>query len=478
MSGPRAVEPSVVTLADVYNRYSKLFDVPNDLDYFALLLQGSGDRKQPGTLFIFDNFETMEDLTSLHKFLDQHTTSPNKILLTTRERAFKADYPIPVKGMEPTEAALMMRNLASEQNIESLLTDAVIESIYEYTKGHPYVMKVILGDMAKERRYVKPAQVLSSRIDIPQAVFERSFKKLSDSARAVFLSITNWRSLVSELALLVVLGQRGVDVEAGIEECLRLSLINEDEQIDGQKLYSAPELARGFGKKKLEGDPDRLVIQEDIELLRRFGVVSDVKQGGAQANLVRKFLIWCHEQAKQGDRANLKRVDELIETLAMLWPSAWLELARYRRQIGASSEDIDTALRRAVEENPNDKNAWLERADFAKASNNHAVRTASLVSAVDAAPADIELLLEAASQLAYYVGSAEIPKARRYIFLSSVRSHMQKVAQQLDASGLSRLAWLYLLVGDQVNGKKYAQMGLKMEPNNSYCNKIMTEYIK
>jgi hypothetical protein len=456
LNGPRSVKPDVVTLADVYKKYAKLFDVPSELEYFALLLQGPGDRKSPGTLFIFDNFETMEDLTELHRFLDHHTTSPNKVLLTTRERAFKADYPIEVKGMEKPEALLMINNLASELQIKGILTDEIADSIYEFTKGHPYVMKVILGEMAKERRYVAPAQVLSSRVDIAQAVFERSFAKLSDDARAIFLTLSNWRSLISELALLVVLGQRGMDVEGGIEECLRLSLISQTEQVDGQILYFAPELARLFGKKKLDGDADRLVIQEDIEMVRKFGVITDAKKGGTQSLMVGRFLSWCREEAKQGDITQIKKIDALIETLAILWPNAWLELGRFRRQTGASSDSIDSALRRAVEENPNDREAWQERADYARASGNEAVRTASLVSAVDAAPKDIELLKEAASQLAFYINSQEIPKARRYIFLSSVRSHMQKVAGELDAGGLSRLAWLYLLEGDQVNGRKYA----------------------
>jgi NB-ARC domain len=172
MSGPRAVKADVVTIADVYKKYATLFDVPSDLEYFALLLQGSGDRKKPGTLFIFDNFETMQDLTELHRFLDHHTTSPNKVLLTTRERAFKADYPIEVKGMEHSEALLMIRNLVSDLRVEALVSDEVIESIYDFTKGHPYVIKVVLGEMAKEHRYVAPAQVLSSRVDTQPGTFQ------------------------------------------------------------------------------------------------------------------------------------------------------------------------------------------------------------------------------------------------------------------------------------------------------------------
>src|SRR5437899_136122 len=127
------------------------------------------------------------------------------------------------------------------------------------------MMRVVLGEMVKEGRYTSPKQLIPRRMDIVDAVFERSFNKLSDAGRNVFLTVANWKSEISELALLVVLGQRGLDVEAGLEECKRLSMILPNEMLNHQPSYSAPQLARVFGHKKLQGDADRLVIQEDLE---------------------------------------------------------------------------------------------------------------------------------------------------------------------------------------------------------------------
>src|SRR5439155_13872212 len=99
--------------------------------------------------------------------------------------------------------------------IETLVTDDIIRSIYDYTGGHAYVMRVVLGEMAKEGRYTPPKQLIPRRMDIVDAVFERSFNKLSDAGRNVFLTVANWKSEIPELALIVVLGQRALDVEAG-----------------------------------------------------------------------------------------------------------------------------------------------------------------------------------------------------------------------------------------------------------------------
>src|SRR5437660_12123143 len=118
-------------------------------------------------------------------------------------------------------------------------------------------MRLVHREMAHEERYTPPKQLIPKRMDIVDAVFERSFNKLSDGGRNVFLTVANWKSEVPELALLIVLGQRGLDVEAGIEECKRLSMILPNAMMNHQPCYSAPQLARVFGHKKLQGDADR-----------------------------------------------------------------------------------------------------------------------------------------------------------------------------------------------------------------------------
>jgi hypothetical protein len=52
-------------------------------------------------------------------------------------------------------------------------------------------MRVVLGEMAKEGRYTPPKQLIPRRMDIVDAVFERSFNKLSDAGRSVFLTVAN-----------------------------------------------------------------------------------------------------------------------------------------------------------------------------------------------------------------------------------------------------------------------------------------------
>lgn len=476
--GPSEVRPSVVDLQSVSKRFGQLFSDwggGEDAEALALALRSPSDVSSKGILFIFDNFETFSDARGLHKFLDEHTHLPNKSLITSRERAFVADYPIEVRGMEPKDAEQMLLEAARSLSIEGLMTPDVIDRIYAYTSGHAYVMRVIAGEIAKDGRFTPPKQVMGRRQDIVDAVFERSFNKLSDAGRNVFLLVANWKSNVPEVALIVVLGVRGIDAMAGLDECRRLSLMDPTELPGNQSFYSVPQLARGFAHKKLQGDPDRLVIQQDLITLRKFGVVSTISTGeDSELRLIEQFSSTCFDEIGRGGEAVVK-ADKLLEALANSWAPGWRKLAEFRRQCGADHESIGYALRRAVEEEPFSKAAWLDRARFAKEIGDEGVRIASLVSAVDADPSDVDLMKEVSFQLCRYVNGhiAEFPKARRGVYLASVRANMQRVSNKLDPVGLSRLAWLFLLEGNVGKAREYAEKGCAIDPKNTYCLKII-----
>ena len=172
----------------------------------------------PGTLYILDNIRgALADTTGIHKFLDTHVHIPNKVLITSRERAFKADFPIDVKGMEPSEAEQLVGNAARSLAVEGSIDHKAFQSIFTYTEGHPYAMRVLVGEIAKTGRMIPLPQLMNRRDDVLEAVFERSFDQLSEHGRRVFLTVASWQSTVSGLALTVVLGQRDIDVDAGLD---------------------------------------------------------------------------------------------------------------------------------------------------------------------------------------------------------------------------------------------------------------------
>jgi hypothetical protein len=474
-TGPKPVRAAVSDLRSVSRAFASLFETEPSEEGLARVLQ-TPDATGAGRLLIFDNFETFSDARQLQKFLDAHTYLPNKVLITSRERAFKADYPIEVRGMEAGEARTLLLLVGREFAVERLLTDEAIRSIYEYTDGHPYVMRLLVAEMEKERRYVSPKELLPRRTDIVSAVFERSFNKLSSDGKWAYLLTANWRSAIPELALVVICAEREVDAEAGAEECVRLSLLSTEMAPDGSYYYWAPELARVFARKKLDSDPDRLAIVEALSRLHGFGVLKPGQIAVVSRSVVvDRFLATVLEQTDPTDAQEVNRLDRALERIAELYPVAWRQLCAFRQRLGMPAEEIEYALRRWVEEQPFEKAAWLQRAQFAESTHDDATYISSLVSAVDADPTDVELVRDVANTLCRFLDAhkTEIPRTRRGVYLAGVRGHMEKLASKLDATGLSRLAWLYLLENNREKGLFYATLGLEKEPNNEHCERIV-----
>ena len=474
LHGPRSVRPAVVTLKAVAEQYGRLMGADTTEHALAEALQDADKLTGKGVLFVFDNFETMADIRQMHEFLDTHTHLPNKVLITSRERAFKADFPIVVLGMEAPEAHSLLKSAAVAQGSDAILTDEVANRIFEYAEGHPYIMKILVGELAKERRFVAPKTLMPRRSDVLDAVFQRSFVALSDAARWVFLLTTNWNSAIAETGLLVVLASRGLSAEDGIEECIRLSLINRLEFSDQRSAFFAPQVARVFGRKKLTGDPDRLLVKEDLETVQKFGVLPTGDPIRIPEDVVlARFAEWAVKRAKEAPDGSA-RVAQSLAFLAELWPPAWLSLAEVRIRTGDSDEGVEYALRRAVEENPTDPRSWEARARYAKRQGDDGVAVASHIRRAELEPDDVGVVLHVAGEVVRFVSDhKEIPVARRNVYLASVRELMLRLSDDLDASGLSRLAWLFLTEGNSPEAWRWAAQGLKEEPANEHCRALV-----
>jgi hypothetical protein len=193
--------------------------------------------------------------------------------------------------------------------------------------------------------------------------------------------------------LVVVLGQRNIDVEAGVEECKRFSLISQVVYLDDHSAYAAPQIAQVFAKKKLESDQDRLIIQEDLSILRGFLVISTSQPIRVpQEESIRLFIEWCNRQADPHDIGKMKNLDSILESLAELWPEAWITLVAFRMKYGFDRERIGYTSRRAVEENPSSRQAWLQRANYAKMVGDDATFISSRVRAVELDPSNVSLM--------------------------------------------------------------------------------------
>lgn len=120
--GPKVVRPQIHTELDIANEFVRLTS-PADalkegfdpLGYLAGALS-KGLFEAP-TLFVVDNFETVRSPAEVFTWLDTYIRPPNKLLITTRFRDFKGDYPVDVLGMTDRESLTLVNSMAHSLQI-------------------------------------------------------------------------------------------------------------------------------------------------------------------------------------------------------------------------------------------------------------------------------------------------------------------------------------------------------------------------
>lgn len=257
--GAKTVRPAGVSLRDFADMFVTLVEPTQRLvkgfkptDFLA------AEMCKPScgpTLFVFDNFETVAVPGELFSWIDSMIRPPNKVLITTRIRGdFRADFPVQVTGMDETEGKQLIDNVSSSLHITHLISDAYRQEIIDESDGHPYVIKVLLGEVAKAGACKKIERIVADRDEILLALFERTYAALRPFAQRVFLVLSNWRSMVPKIAVEAVIlrpANEKIDVVAAIEELLQSSLVDEIKSEDGDVFLSVPLASAIFGQRKL-----------------------------------------------------------------------------------------------------------------------------------------------------------------------------------------------------------------------------------
>ncbi len=482
-SGPRTVRPGVLTPDDVANQYAAFVRSGDDRGtrevhaktYFQEQLQ----RSDGGTcLYVFDNFETVQNPLEMFVWLEYFIRSPNKILITTRLRTFRGDYPLEVQGMTEQESKMLVNQTASYLRVKHLLSPGNIADIITQSGGHPYVIKILLGEVANEKQFRSPRHVVAGSGDILTALFERTFKVLSPCAQRIFMTLAGWNSAVPRIALEAVLirsTEERAEVENGIESLLHYSLAEARVAEDGQEFLSLPLAASAFGKQQLQISVLKSAIQADIHILQMFSPssIADIN-----LNLSRGLESCIKTISDRIDRGEqFEDYKPIIEMVCRAYNPGWLLLAKWRLERGSDNDvgeaigNIQSFLQRD-ESGPDSASAWHMLANACYRRQDHM--------------GEIHAYVERAqfeSVPFYDVSNTANLLNRRYTDLNLEIDGKRQLAQRLldrlevriaeaKADDFSRMAWLamHLLQEDKARG--FTMKGLCMEPDNEHCLKI------
>ena len=481
--GPKLVRPATLTHKEMAKQFVSLFQ-PNGWDqkgfnaelYFAETLRQS---ENGPLLLIFDNFETVQQPVETFSWLDTHVRAPNKILITTRHRDFRGDYPVEVGGMTEPQCNQLVRKTADAVGIGASITPEFCRDIFRESEGHPYVVKILVGEAADGKSVRRIERIIAGKDDLLDALFERTYKRLPPAERRIFLTLSNWRSLVAQVALDAALLRphqvERIDTVAAVEELRRVSFV--DEYIspnDNSVFLAVPLVASVFGKRKLSTSADQSSIEEDTRFLQRFGVVQapDVKMG-LEPRIRRLFASLSEDLA----RNRIKILEEMpvLELIARQYAPTWLMIADLWREstdLSAPTQVIEALTRYLEASTPgiHQRVAWDRIALIHRQQGDWAGFVNAQVRVAELPGADLATI--SATVNTFNSVSHHVDHESRRSFALRLAKAMGPKIMDGDATDCSRLAWLLIRCDQEDNALEIVERGLRLDPTNEYCQSL------
>ncbi|MCF0093083.1 NB-ARC domain-containing protein [Micromonospora sp. MH99] len=478
--GPRVVKADVVSTEDVAKDFAQLMvpekrlKLPEAQEYLTRCLSGK-DGDGP-FLFVLDNFETIREQAELYAYLSNAVRLPNKVLITTRSRDFKADYPVEVGGMKRSEFSVLVTEVSRRLDISDLIDASFEDELFEESDGHPYITKVLLGEVASIRKKASLKRVIAGKDAMLDALFDRSFAALSPAGQRVFLTLCSWRSLVPRIGLEAVLlrpGNERLDIEKALAELQQLSLVETTfEEPSMAEYLSVPLAAALFGRKRLVTSSLKIAIEADLELIRGFGATSTTDLARGLGPRVDRLVRAIASRERKG--ADLSQEFGVIEYIASSYPPAWLNLADLYQELGYGNERVITAINRYLEARPGDQDAWKRLISRYRSSGNPVAEMHARLQLAEIAQPPYHDLSESASRLNGLLSRKEIDfnADERRLIIRKFRALMEARAEEADATDLSRLAWLCMHDQDAESAGRWVVEGLAREPGNQHCESL------
>jgi hypothetical protein len=488
LEGPKVVAPRVLSQSDIAKEFIRLLE-PNEatekgfkpVDYFASSLT-----KSPlggPVLFVFDNFETVTNPSDLFQWLDMHVRLPNKILITSRNRDFKADFPIEVSGMAELEAEQLIDSTATRLDIADLMTQDYKTQLFEESDGHPYIMKVLLGEVAKAKKLVKVERIVAAKEDILEALFERTYAGFTPVAKRVFLTLCSWRSLVPEVGLVAVLlrpANEKMDISAALDELVSSSFVERKKADDGSVFLDVPLAAAIFGRKKLPLTPMLAAIEADVEFLQQIGATSaSGVRFGISSRLERLFKNIANRLAAQ--RIELSAVVPSLEFICRQYSTGWLMLAKLHEEFGGNEALVGAAecYRRFLETQQlvqDQQIAWDELARIYETTGERTGAAQAKIRRCGLPDTPFSFVSNTANWLNNLLRESHlaIDSEEKRVLVKDLAEIMEKRSSEADATDLSRLAWLCLHLRDVKTAMEMVERGLTLDAENEHCVRLKT----
>lgn len=497
VSGPKQVQPHGVSVGDFADEYVRLL-MPGEqsckgfkaIEYLSQQLNHSDFK----TLFVFDNFETVTSPLEVFQWLDTYVREPNKVLITSRDGRFTGDYVVRVPGMAREEAKVLIDQSVAFLGLTDQIDDSYVESLIEESDGHPYIIKLMLGEVARNDSNIrKPERIMAGQDEALRTLFQRSYDRLSTAAQRVFLTLCRWRSSIPSLALEAVLmrpANERIDVSLAITELFQSSFID---QVYGETSpeteLSVPLAARLFGSQKLSVSVWRASIEEDTKLLQMLGPSRPGDAPDFSGRMIRLFDN-VTTVLSNGDQ-DVEEVLPVLQFITTRYSPGSVMLAQLVSDLGLGDHEKERYLLSYLEgsEHPDFPawQVWHQVADIRRARDDTSGELDAMAQACSSTAIPTQFLSDSANRinaiLRDLAGSQsaqhQITREEKQFMIRDVVNVLEERFGDLDtddfsgATYLSRLAWLQLHVDDSASALATAKRGLVIDPNNTYCKNLV-----
>ena len=392
----------------------------------------------------------------MYTWIDSYVRLPNKVLITTRLRDFKGDYPVEVKGMDDVEARKLVLQTSEHLGIASLLNESYTQELIDKSEGHPYVIKILLGEVAKRKTLSNIPLLVAGTEDILVALFERTYAALTPCAQRAFLTLSAWNSMVPRLALEAVLIQSTEErnqVEKGVDMLLQYSMAESQlADVDNQEFIGLPLVASVFGKKKLNINPYRTKIITDVEILQMLGPSRRNDLSLGLAKKLERFITNISRLVENG--ANFEDYSPILEMICRTYNPGWIMLSRWHldsfTQEGYKLAKV--AAERFLENEPNSNDAASAWSLIAHACYQTADALGEIYALIERSQFNSVPFYEV-SNAAYRfsemlkLNMLELDREQKTSLVERLLTVLNRRCDEANAVDYSRMAWLEIHLG-------------------------------
>lgn len=426
-------------------------------------------------LVVLDNLETITNPTAVQRFLDDNVVLPSKVLITSRHERFRGDFPVAVGGMEEPEAIQLLLSEARANFCEGDITASIEKQVLLLSNRLPYVIKMLVAQFTHTRNVNQALSNISSHEELMDALFERSFALLPADGQWLYLLLGR-RLTCQEWILSALASFQGYRFDNGKAALLRHSLVAERGEGDYVSL-ALSSLAGKHSARTLIGHE----LEAEVEILDR--ILSETYNptvDNPSPSLHRLWEAIAHRRAIGG--LSWEEAVRLGQAVCSRRNEAWAALAECLAAAGAPPDEVRAAFKRSVEAQPTTPEIWRSFSGFELRQGDGLTAARYGARAIDYGLSDLNFALQIAGDLVSELTSRkDIGAAQRDMYVSGVTTFLQARSAELDATGWSRLGWLYLIrsAKDTDPQREFirkalwcAEQGLRIDPSNHHCKQL------